>query len=144
LGDHTLRRIQGDSSSLRDLYRSHGGLVEVLAVVALLGTWFFVDWFGVRLLVPQAPNRLVVASAVVSGAGRLGVTAWAAVYMPTAMSEQAAQYGPIGVTFTIFTYLLVNVIVYVGAPLLVTTWVAWRRERRDQPARSDAVSITNR
>ncbi len=133
------------ASNLRDLYRSHGGWVEALAVLGLLGTWFLVDWAGVRLLVPAASNRIVLVSAVVSGAGRLGVTAWAAVYMPAALSEQAAQYGPIGVTFAIFTYLLVNVVVYVGAPLLVTTWSQWRSARADgQPSTSDAVSITNR
>ncbi len=117
------------ASSLRDVYRTNGGVVEIVAAVALLSLWFFVDWFGVRLLVPAVPNRLIVASAVVSSIGRLIVTMWAAIYMPAALSDQAAQYGPIGVTFTIFTYLLVNVVVYVGAPLLVTTWIQWRQER---------------
>lgn len=134
------------ASNLRDIYRTHGGLIEVLALVGLLGVWFFVDWLGVRLLVPAAPNRTVVASAVVSGIGRIGVTIWAAIYMPSALSEQAAQYGPIGVTFTIFTYLLVNVFVYVGAPLLVTTWIEWRSTGGDQnqSPTSDAVSMTKR
>lgn len=121
------------TSTLRDVYRTHGGLIEVAAMVGLLGTWFFVDWFGVRLLVPSVPSRLVLASAIVSGAGRLGVALWSAIYMPSALSEQAAQYGPIGVTFAIFTYLLVNVVVYVGAPVLVTTWISWRAARRAVP-----------
>ena len=117
------------ASTMRDVYRSQGGLIEVLAAIGLLVTWFFVDWFGVRLLVPAVANRLIVASAIVCGIGRLGITVWAAIYMPTAMSEQAAQYGPIGVTFTIFTYLLVNVVVYLAGPLLVTSWLKWRAER---------------
>jgi membrane protein len=117
------------TSTLRDIYRTQGGLVGAAALIGLLGTWFFVDWFGVRLLVPNVANRLVIASAVVSGIGRLGVAVWSAFYMPSALSEQAAQYGPIGVTFAIFTYLLVNVVVYVGAPVLVTTWIGWRARR---------------
>lgn len=118
------------ASSLRDVYRTHGGLAEVAAGLALIALWFLVDWFGVRLLVPAVANGLIVASAVVSSIGRLGITVWATIYMPAALSEQAAQYGPIGVTFAIFTYLLVNVVVYVGAPLLVTTWITWREQRR--------------
>jgi len=57
------------------------------------------------------------------------MAAWAAVYMPRTLDGQAAQYGPIGVTFAIFTYLLVAALVYVCAPLVVTTWVAWRLGR---------------
>ena len=117
------------ASTMRDIYRSQGGVIEVLAVIGLVATWLFVDWFGVRLLVPAVANRLIIASAIVCGIGRLGVTVWAAIYMPTAMSDQAAQYGPIGVTFTIFTYLLVNVVVYLAGPLLVTSWLTWRAER---------------
>jgi membrane protein len=117
------------ASTLRDVNRTHGGIVEMIAIMTLFAVWFGADWFGLRLLVPSAENRLVVASAIVSSIGRLAISTWAAIYMPAAMSNQAAQYGPIGVTFTIFTYILVNVVLYVGAPLLVTTWLTWRAER---------------
>jgi hypothetical protein len=46
--------------------------------------------------------------------------------MSRSLDQQAQQYGPIGVTFSLFTYILVAVFVYVGAPLLVTTWQSWR------------------
>ena len=81
--------------------------------------------------------RIAAASAVVASLGRLGVSAWSAVYMPHALSEQAAQYGPIGVTFSIFTYLLAGALVYTIAPLLVVTWT----RRRQSPDKSPAAGV---
>jgi hypothetical protein len=101
----------------------------VTGVIGLLVLWFSADVAGLRLLVPSAPIRLMVASAVVSSLGRAGIAVWAYVYMPRSLSGQAEQYGPIGVTFALFTYILAGVLVYVVAPLLVTTWVRWRAER---------------
>jgi membrane protein len=117
------------SSALRDVKRDGGPALTVLAVIGLFVLWFAADFAGLRLLVPAAPRPQIIASAVTSMIGRLGITLWAAIYVPSSLSEQAAQYGPIGVTFAIFTYILAGVLVYVCAPLLVTTWVAWRRGR---------------
>jgi hypothetical protein len=61
--------------------------------------------------------------------GRIGLWAWAAIYMPRALTDQATQFGPIGVTFVIFTFLLVGVLVLLAAPLLVSVW----KERRGEP-----------
>lgn len=118
------------ASVLRDVRRDNGLVVAAFAVVGLLLLWFLTDVAGLRLLVPAVGRGLIVASAIASSLGRLGITIWAALYMPTSLSDQAAQYGPIGVTFAIFTYILAGVVVYVGAPLTVTTWVQWRAERR--------------
>lgn len=116
-------------SMLRQV-RDDGGLVlAVVAVVALLAVWFGTDVASLRLLVPAARTRLVVASALVSTGGRLLFGVWAAVYLARTLSEQAERYGPIGVTFSIYTYLLVGVLVYVCSPLLVTTWLGWRADR---------------
>ena len=117
------------ASSLRAVRRDGGPALLIVTILALLALWFVADFVSVRLLVPPAPTRLVAASAIVSSLGRLGMAAWAAVYMPRTLDGQAAQYGPIGVTFAIFTYLLVAALVYVCAPLVVTTWVAWRLGR---------------
>lgn len=117
------------ASLLRDLRQGSGTVVAFLAVVGLLALWWGADAAGLRLLVPSAPRRLVYASAVLSSIGRVFIAAWAGVYMPASLSQQADQYGPIGVTFAIFTYILVGVMAYLVAPLLVTTWVRWRAER---------------
>jgi hypothetical protein len=119
------------ASSLRDVRRDSGVLGATVAIVLLLGLWFLADAGGLRLLVPSIPRHLLVPSAVLSSLGRVGVTAWAAIYMPRTLSEQAQLYGPIGVTFTLFTYILVGVFVYVGAPLLVAVWVSWREGRQE-------------
>jgi hypothetical protein len=118
------------ASLLRDLREGNGVALAVVAVVGLLVLWFAADVAGLRLLVPSAPMRMMVASAVVSSLGRAGLAIWAYVYMPRSLSSQADQYGPIGVTFALFTYILAGVLVYVVAPLLVTTWVRWRAERQ--------------
>lgn len=118
------------ASLLRDVRRDSGLALAVLATVTLLAVWFGADMAGLKLLVPVVPTRLIAASAVTSTIGRFGIAIWAALYMPTSLTNQADQFGPIGVTFAIFTYLLAGVLVYVGAPLIVTTWVKWRAERR--------------
>jgi hypothetical protein len=117
------------ASGLRAVRRDGGLTLVILVTLLLMVLWFAADFVAVRLLVPSASTRLIAASAAVSSLGRLGMAAWATVYMPRTLDNQAAQYGPIGVTFAIFTYLLVAALIYVCAPLIVTTWVAWRHGR---------------
>lgn len=117
------------ASLLRDLRSGSGVILATTAIVGLLVLWFLADVAGLRLLVPAAPVRMVAASAVVSSLGRAGIAVWAYLYMPRSLSSQADQYGPIGVTFALFTYILVGVLVYLAAPLIVTTWVRWRADR---------------
>jgi membrane protein len=116
------------ASDLRAVRRDSGPGIAALAVVALLIAWFLADVAGLRLLVPTVPRRILVPSALLAAMGRVGLTAWAAVYMPKALSDQAAQYGPIGVTFAFFTFLLASVLVYVCAPLLAAVWQDWRAD----------------
>ena len=118
------------TSVLRDLRDGRGPAVAAVVVIGLLVVWFAVDVAGLRLLVPTVAIRLVLASAAVANVGRFGLGIWATVYMPKSLSTQAAQYGPIGVTFAIFTYLLAAAVVSLVAPLAVTTWVAWRAETK--------------
>lgn len=118
------------ASLLRDVRRDNGVALAVVATVALLALWFAADMAGLRLLVPTVCTRLIAASAATSTLGRFGIAIWAALYMPASLTNQAAQFGPIGVTFAIFTYLLAGVLVYVCSPLIVTTWGSWRSARR--------------
>ena len=119
------------SSMLRNLRADNGPAVAVVLVIGLFVVWFAIDVAGLRLLVPTVEIRLVLATAAVANVGRFGLGIWATLYMPKSLSAQAAQYGPIGVTFAIFTYLLAAVLVYLAAPLIVTTWV--RRRARVEP-----------
>lgn len=126
------------SSFLRDVRRDSGLLLAALALIGMFVIWFALDAASIRLLVPAADRRLILATAVVQSLGRAGISIWAAVYMPASLTEQAEQYGPIGVTFALFTYLLAGVLVYVCAPLLVTTWVTWRAGERTDARTSEA------
>ena len=124
------------ASGLRDVRRESGVLLATLAVVVLLVMWVAADTASLRLLVPTLPMSLVLPTALLSMVGRLGLSAWAAIYMPRALTDQATQYGPIGVTFAIFTYLLVSVFVLLAAPLLVSVWVEWRAGGPSDAARA--------
>ena len=82
---------------------------------------------GYRLLVPTVPRHLLVPTAILSTVGRVGVGLWSALYMPATLSNQAEQFGPIGVTFALFTLMLVAVVVNLAAPVVVTVWDERRR-----------------
>ncbi len=110
------------ASFLRTLDRQFGAIVSTIAIVALLTVWFFGDMAGYRLLVPTVPRHLLVPSAILSTVGRVGVGLWATIYMPRTLSEQAEQFGPIGVTFALFTLMLVSVVVNLVAPVMATVW----------------------
>jgi membrane protein len=110
------------ASFLRGVYRDSGPVIFVVAASLLLTVWFVGDVVGYRLLVPQVPRNLLIPSAIVSTIGRIGVGVWSTLYMPATLSEQAEQFGPIGVTFSIFTLILVGTVVNLAAPVIVTVW----------------------
>lgn len=128
------------ASQLRSVRRDSGLVIALIAIAVLLAVWFFGDMVGLRLLVPSIPRRLLVPSAVVGGIGRVGVTAWSAIYMPRALSSQAEQYGPIGVTFALFTLILAGVFVYLAGPLLISVW--FRRRDGVTPPEDAALVAT--
>lgn len=115
------------ASFLRGLNRDYGVLVSTLAIATLLTVWFLGDMAGYRLLVPTVPRHLLVPTAIVSTVGRIGVGVWSTLYMPATLTSQAEQYGPIGVTFALFTFMLVAVVVNLVAPVIVTVWDERRR-----------------
>jgi membrane protein len=110
------------ASELREVRRESGPVIAGIAIVALLAAWFGADAGGLRLLVPSVPRRLLLPSAALSCIGRIGLTAWSAVYMPNTLARGAEQYGPIGVTFSIFTLILAAVLVLLVSPLMVAVW----------------------
>lgn len=115
-------------AGLRELWRNEGTAFSMLAGLLLLVLWGVGDALGVSLLVPSVPWRQLVAVGVLSGIGRLALTSWAIFYMPRALESQAIQYGAIGVTFALFTLILVAVVIMLLAPMMVSTWVM-RRDR---------------
>ncbi|MDD2857991.1 MAG: hypothetical protein PHU75_04875 [Candidatus Nanopelagicales bacterium] len=125
------------TSGLRSLWRNNdGAFIQAIAVIALLAAWFALDAFGLKLLVPTISRRLLLPTAAVSLIGRIGLLGWAAVYMPRTLESKAEQFGPIGVTFALFTLILVGVVVTLLAPLLVAVW-----DQRRRGVLADAVGV---
>lgn len=125
------------ASYLRAIYRDYGWFASTLAVIALLALWFGADYAGYRLLVPALRRATLIPAAAMGVVGHIGLSAWAAIYMPATLSNQALQFGPIGVTFSLFTFFLAAVVVILVAPLLVVVWQDRRagivREAPTQP-----------
>lgn len=119
--------LYGLASELRGIRRDSGLILAELVAVGLIVLWIACDAAGIKLLVPTVSRRVLLPSAVLCSVGRIGIAIWAGVYMPAVLSRQAEQFGPIGVTFSLFTYFLVAVVVLLVAPLLVAVWF----ERRD-------------
>ena len=97
--------------------------------------WFVADVAGLRLLVPKVPRRG-------SSRPRPWCRGWAVrlrrvggrLHAAGPRRSQALQYGPIGVTFAIFTYILAGVLVYVVRAAAGHHLGAWRAERRAVPS----------
>ncbi len=121
------------SSGLRTIEREHGWALSLAAVIGLLVVWFVFDALGVKLLVPSIRNELLVPTAILGGVSRLAVVAWSSLYMPRTLQQQAEQFGPIGVTFSLFTLILVTVVSMLIAPLLVAVW---DQRRNSEPVES--------
>lgn len=128
------------ASQLRAVRRDSGLVIAFIAITVLVIVWFLGDMVGLRLLVPSIPRRLLVPSALLGGIGRVGLTVWSAIYMPRSLSSQAEQFGPIGVTFALFTLILAGVFVYLSAPLLVSVW--FRRRETAKPPEVIALAAT--
>jgi membrane protein len=106
-------------STLRAFGRAHGVGAEILLLVVVLALWGGTEYFTQWLLTfgAVARERLVVAAALVS-LGRLGVTLWSGLYLPGLLSRQADQFGPIGVVFSLFSWIFASALVLLVATLL--------------------------
>ncbi len=88
------------------------------------GSW--ADAGGLRLLVPTAPRRLLLPSAALSCVGRIGLTAWSAMYMPVTLTRRPSSTVRSGSPSRSSRLILVAVLVLLIAPLMVAVWDARR------------------
>ncbi len=107
------------ATSLRAVGRDGGVLLGALTALVVLVLWAAAEYLVLQLLTAHqvARSRAIVAAVLVC-AGRVGVGAWAAVYLPRSFAHQAQQYGPIGVVFAFFTLLFASTAATVGALLV--------------------------
>lgn len=124
-------------SLLRDVARGESLLITIVGAIALLALWVAGDIASYRLLVPTLSKAVMVPSVALTVVGRIGLLVWASIYMPATLSNQAVQFGPIGVAFALFTYFLVAIFILLIAPLLV---MVWRDRRGVGPAPRTAVA----
>ncbi len=63
------------------------------------------------------PRRLAVAATLVTVA-RIGVVSWTAFFVAGSLAEQASNYGPIGVVFSLFTWIFAVILATLAGTLL--------------------------
>lgn len=120
------------SSQIRDLAHSYGTAALILGIVLLFLAWFGGLYVSLKLMIPSLARGPIAATALVGVVGQLGLSIWAAIYMPRSLTSQAEQFGPIGVTFALFTFVLVAATIMLVAPLIVSVWNERAAARRAQ------------
>lgn len=103
----------------RVLWGQSGGLLAVLTFTTILATWIAAEFCSQWLLTSgEVARRRLILAAVLVAISKAGTAVWALYYLAHSMSRQAELYGPLGVVFAIFTYLLVTSVTMLVATLL--------------------------
>lgn len=108
---------------IRDVWGPVGTGRIVVYVGASVIVWWAVEYAAQFILTAgQVPQRRLVVAAAVVTVGRVGLGVWTATYLADSLANQALTYGPIGVVFSIFTYIVSAVGVIVVGTLLASIW----------------------
>jgi membrane protein len=113
------------------------GLDDPWRTILLLVLWtpiiFVWSWWTQHFLLRGAVGwRLLVPGAIAMTIGLVGLRAFAAVWLSSAISYNYERYGPLGIVFMLLTWLIALSIVMLGGPVLG----AALHERRMQEAAS--------
>jgi membrane protein len=113
------------------------GLDDPWRTILLLLLWtpiiFVWSWWTQHFLLRGAVAwRLLIPGAVAMTVGLVGLRAFAAVWLSTAISTNYERYGPLGIVFMLLTWLIALSVVMLGGPVLG----AALNERRVQEAAS--------
>jgi membrane protein len=113
------------------------GLADPWRTILVLALWtpiiFAWSWWTQHFLLRGAVGwRLLIPGAVAMTVGLVGLRAFAAVWLSSAISYNYAHYGPLGIVFMLLTWLIALSIVMLGGPVLG----AALHERRTQEAAS--------
>jgi membrane protein len=111
------------------------GLDDPWRTILLLLLWtpiiFVWSWWTQHFLLRGAVAwRLLVPGAVAMTVGLVGLRAFAAVWLSSAISSNYERYGPLGIVFMLLTWLIALSVVMLGGPVLG----AALHERRMQEA----------
>jgi membrane protein len=99
------------------------GIADPWRTILLLVIWtpvvFGWTWWTQHFLLRGAVRwRLLVPGAAAMTVGLIGLRAFAAVYLSTAISSNYAQYGPLGIVFMLLTWLIALSVVMLGGAVL--------------------------
>jgi membrane protein len=99
------------------------GLGDPWRTALLLVLWtpiiFAWSWWTQHFLLRGAvPWRLLLPGAVAMTVGLIGMRAFAAVWLSTAISSNFQRYGPLGIVFMLLTWLIAVSMVVLGGPVL--------------------------
>ena len=102
--------------------------------IVLLLIWtpvvFCWTWWTQHFLVGGAvPWRLLLPGAVAMTVGLIGLRAFAAVYLSTAISHNYGRYGPLGIVFMLLTWLVALSVVMLGGAVVGAALHEHRRLR---------------
>jgi membrane protein len=103
----------------QQLIGDHGPLVRLLTIVAVIAVWSVAEYLSQWLLTRAAvARRRLALAAGLTALGRVGITVWSITYLAHSLSEQAEQYGALGVVFSLFTYFLASTLVMLSCTLV--------------------------
>lgn len=105
--------------------------VQVLVVPLSVGmTGLFLWWSPRFLLARRLSWRHALPTGVVTSAGVMLTAIWSVVWLPTIIVDQAERYGPIGITFGIFTWLYALSLALVAGALVAGAVEDVRQQRK--------------
>ncbi len=108
-------------AALRGTWRSGDAAELVLFILATVTVWWVAEFAAQFVLTGgQVPrNRLAIAAAIVT-VGRFGIGLWSVYFLAESLANQASSYGPIGVVFAFFTFLVATTSVLLVGTLLAS------------------------
>ena len=110
------------------------GVPDPWRTILLLVIWtpvvFGWTWWTQHFLLRGAVRwRLLLPGAAAMTVGLIGLRAFAAVYLSTAIRSNYAQYGPLGIVFMLLTWLIALSVVMLGGAVLGAALYEHRRMR---------------
>jgi membrane protein len=104
-----------------------GVLAFVVSETLATLLWMLTPWL---LLGRRLPFRKLLFQGLLTAVGLLALSVSAAVYAPRAIAGAAADFGVIGVAFSLLTLLFCVMFVFVIAAAVGATLTEWQEERR--------------
>jgi membrane protein len=119
-------------SSVRAVIAGTFGAIALLATSLLTGLafWTLTPWL---LLGRETERRRLWPTGLVTAIAATALSVGALLYMPRAIEQSAKQYGPIGVAFSILSWLVGTAFVVVGGAVLGRAIDARRHGERGPP-----------